>query len=129
MNAFGTGAVGYVTREDCALSAAAALASRFDGKAVLDITGPAAVSQAELAAICSEISGKAVEYVAVDAETATKNAEAAGFPAPVAGLLTSFEVAGRAGQLSVASSAVLDLSGKAPTSVRDFLIANRAALG
>ncbi|MEI9952971.1 MAG: NAD(P)H-binding protein [Pseudomonadota bacterium] len=129
VNAFGKGAVGYVTREDCAQAAAAALASRFDGKAVLDITGPAAVTQADLARFCSELSNRPVEYLAVDAETATKNALAAGFPAPIAELLISFEVAGSKGQLALASTAVLELSGKAPTSVRDFLTANRAALG
>jgi len=128
-NAFGKGAVGYVTREDCAQAAAGALASRFDGNAVLDITGPAVVSQAELAALCSELSGKPLQYLAIDAQTATKNALAAGFPAPIAELLISFEVAGNLGQLAVASSAVLELSGRAPSSVRDFLTTNRAALG
>lgn len=127
VNAYGEGAVGYVTREDCARAAAAALASGFDGKAVLDITGPAAVTQTELARLCSELCGVPLEYVAVDAQTATENALAAGVPAAFAELLVSFETAGRRGQLAVASSAVLELSGRAPTSVREFLNANRAA--
>ena len=128
VNAYGDGAVGYVTREDCARAAAAALASPFDGKAVLDITGPSTVTQAELARLCSELSGAPVEYVAVGARSAIENAIAAGFPAPIAELLISFEVAGGLGQLAIASSAVLELSGQAPTSVREFLAANRAAL-
>ena len=127
VNAYGDGAVGYVTREDCARAAAAALASGFDGKAVLDITGPAAVTQTELARLCSELCGVPLEYVAVDARTATENALAAGVPAAFAELLVSFETAGRRGQLAVASSAVLELSGRAPTSVRELLNANRAA--
>ena len=40
----------YVTREDCAAVAAAALASDFDGKRILDVTGPAPVTQDEIAA-------------------------------------------------------------------------------
>jgi NAD(P)H dehydrogenase (quinone) len=129
VNSYASGAVSYVTREDCAQAAAAALSQSFDGKAVLDITGPAAITQAELAAIVSEATAKPVEYVAVSPETATQNLQGAGVPLPIARLLVSFEVAGTRGQLAIASSAVRELTGKAAQSVRDFLNANRAALG
>jgi NAD(P)H dehydrogenase (quinone) len=129
VNSHAEGAVSYVTREDCAQAAAAALSQSFDGKAVLDITGPAAITQAELAAMVSEASGKPVEYVAVSPETATQNLQGAGMPLPIARLLVSFEVAAIRGQLAVTSSAVRELTGKAPQSVREFLNANRTALG
>ena len=49
-SATGTGGRNYVTREDCALTAAGALASSFDGRRILDVTGPASVTFAEVAA-------------------------------------------------------------------------------
>lgn len=129
VNSYADGKVSYVTREDCAQAAAAALSGSFEGKTVLDITGPAALTQSELAGIVSEITGKAVEYVAVSPETATQNLQGAGLPLPIAQLLVSFEVAGTRGQLAVVSSAVRELTGKEPKSVREFLSEQRAALG
>ncbi len=125
-NAYSAGAVGYVTREDCARAAAAALASAFDGKATYDISGPN-VTQTELAAIVSEIAGRPVAYVPIDGDASRKRQVEAGLPEPIAALLVSFELAGAKGQLEVSSRAVEELTGKPPTSVRDFLLANRAA--
>jgi NAD(P)H dehydrogenase (quinone) len=129
VNSYDQGAVSYVTREDCAQAAASALSQSFEGTALLDISGPAAITQSELAAIVSEITRKLVEYHAVSADAATRNLEGAGLPLPIAQLLVSFEVAGTLGRLAVGSSAVRELTGKAPQSVREFLTANRAALG
>jgi NAD(P)H dehydrogenase (quinone) len=128
-NAFGAGAVSYVTREDCARAAAAALASRFEGRARLDITGPAALTQSELAAIVSTITGRPLEYAPLDPDTATSGMVAAGMPQPVAELLVSFERSAAAGQLAVVSPAVRELTGHEATSVHDFLAGQRVALG
>jgi NAD(P)H dehydrogenase (quinone) len=127
-NAYGAGKVGYVTREDCARAAAFALGAPFTGKAVLDVTGPEAITQTELAAIVSKVTGRRVEYAAIDRDMALKAYIGAGLPAPVAELMVSFDLAGAAGQLAAASSAVLELTGTPPTSVADFLERNRAAL-
>jgi NAD(P)H dehydrogenase (quinone) len=129
VNSYGSGKVSYVTREDCARAAALALSGSFQGRAVLDVTGPRAITQAQLAAAVSELSGKSVEYVAVDAATAVANNVGAGVPLPVAELLVSFERSAAAGQLAVESSAVRDLTGNAPSSVEQFLSEQRAALG
>jgi NAD(P)H dehydrogenase (quinone) len=128
VNSYGTGKVSYVTREDCARAAALALAGNFQGRVVLDITGPKAITQAELAAIVSEIVGKPIEYAAVNAATAVANNVGAGLPPAVAELLVSFESSALAGQLAVESSSVQDLTGSAPSSVKQFLSAQRAAL-
>jgi NAD(P)H dehydrogenase (quinone) len=126
-NSFGDGAVSYVTREDCARAAAAALASDFEGRRTLDITGPAAITQAELAAIVSEVAGRPVSYAAVSPDAAQRNFLGAGLPEPVAALLVSFERAGTAGHLGVTSPAVRELTGAPAASVRDFLREHRAA--
>ena len=54
---------------------------------------------------------------------------AAGLPQHVAELLTTFEVGYRQGALSMVTNAVEELWGEKPPKLRDFLAANRAALG
>jgi uncharacterized protein YbjT (DUF2867 family) len=63
------GGAAYVTREDCARAAAATLASDFDGKRQIEITGPDVVTYGELASIASELTGKEVAYIPVDEES------------------------------------------------------------
>jgi NAD(P)H dehydrogenase (quinone) len=128
VKATGDGTIGYVTREDCARAAAAALASAESGRVIYDITGPALVSQAEIAQIASQITGRPVAYVPVPAEALRAGMVGAGLPGLIADLLVSFDLGAAQGTLSVASSAVADLTGQAPQSVAEFLHANSAAL-
>ena len=127
-SAAGDGKAGYVTREDCARAAAAALAAPFEGQRVLDITGPAALSQADVAAIGSAVTGQPIEYIPLDLDVLTKNLVAAGLPQPVVDLITSFDAGIAQGTLDVTSSAVEDLTGRPPMSVRDFLAGQREAI-
>ncbi len=122
------GGAAYVTREDCARAAAAALASNFEGKRQLEITGPAVVTYAELAALASELSGKEVVYVPLDEEALIAGMVDNGLPEVVARLMASFDAGIRKGFFGPATDAVKDLSGTAPQSVRAFLEANKAAL-
>jgi len=128
VNAYAAGKVSYVTREDCARAAASALSRSFHGRAVLDITGPRAITQLDLAALATELSGTRIEYVAVDAATAVANYLASGLPAPIAELLVSFERSAAAGQLALECSAVQELTGSPPSSVKQFLLEQRGAL-
>lgn len=126
--AAGEGGAGYVTREDCARAAAAALAASNSGRTTLDITGPAIVTHAELAQIVSAITDRPVTYVPVEPEVLKAGMVAAGLPDFVAGMLVSFDVAIAQGVLAVVSTTVADLTGKAPQSVHDFLAAHRQQL-
>jgi NAD(P)H dehydrogenase (quinone) len=128
VNAIGDGKAAYITREDCARAAAAALASSFDGRRTLDITGPAAVSQYELAATVSQLTGRTVEYVPVDLETVIQGMVGAGLPRPVAEGFASFDAAIAQGKFSQVSNVVEELTGRKPTSAADFLAAHRNAL-
>jgi NAD(P)H dehydrogenase (quinone) len=94
----------------------------------LDITGPAGITQAELAQITSAVTGRPVAYVPVPAEAIVAGMVAAGLPQPVAEVYVTFGIGAADGTLGVASSAVSDLTGKAPQSVHDFLAAHREAL-
>jgi NAD(P)H dehydrogenase (quinone) len=127
-SATGDGKAAYVTREDCARAAAAALASTFDERRTLDITGPEAHSYSELAAIASEITGRAVNFVPLTLEVLIGHMVAAGLPRPMAEAYASFDAGIAQGKMNVVSSAVEDLTGRKPTSVREFLISQREAL-
>lgn len=129
ITATGTGGRAYVTREDCARAAAAALTGGTKGKTILDITGPAAVTQAELAALATELTGKPVVHIPVDAPGLYAGLTAAGLPAGLAAGLVDFDTDAAQGYHAIVTSAVKDLTGREPTTVREFLTANRAALG
>jgi NAD(P)H dehydrogenase (quinone) len=124
----GDGATAYVSREDCAAAAAAALAGEGHEDRVYDITGPELVTQAQVAALAAEISGRPVVPVAIDDEEATQNLMAVGLPADTAKAIASFGTAIREGVLEVLSSHVEDLTGRPPRSLRDVLEAHRSAL-
>lgn len=124
-SAAGDGKIGYVTREDCAQAAAAALLADFDGRRILDVTGPQAVSQADIARLASELGGKPVQYVPVSVEASVNSLVGVGLPPFVAEMIVSFDVAAAQGVLNVVSDTVLTLSGKQPTSLREFVSAAR----
>jgi NAD(P)H dehydrogenase (quinone) len=127
-SAAGKGKIAYLTREDCALAAAAALLSSFDGRRILNITGPAALSQHDLTNLAGEISGMAVTYVPLELEVQIQNMIAAGFPQPVAAALASIDTATTQGQFEEVSGDFAELIGTQPTAIADFLAAHRAAL-
>jgi NAD(P)H dehydrogenase (quinone) len=126
--AAGEGGAGYVTREDCARAAAAALTSQGLDRKILDITGPAVVTHAELAKIASDLTGRPVAYVRAEPEELRKGLLAAGIPEVFADIVVSFDVARAKGTLAVVSDAVAELTGRAPMSVAAFLETQRVAL-
>jgi len=127
--ATGAGKMSYVSREDCARVAAAVLASESAAKMRYNVTGPEKHTTTELAAIISDVYGKPIEVVQVTDAQLMERLQSAGLPAPIAALVTSFDANTRAGKVDVVSTAVLELTGRAPQSLRDFLIANRTAPG
>lgn len=122
------GAVAYVTREDCARAAAAALASGSHGRTTLDVTGPEAITSAQLAAILGELAGKPVTHTSIPAPALIDGMLGHGLPRPVAELLASFDAAAARGDYSRASTAVEQLTGTRPTSVAAYLRSQRAVL-
>ena len=122
----GDGRVAYVSREDCAAAAAAVLVQDgHEGKAY-DITGPEAIGPRDLAALAAELGDRPVEVVSVDDDALVAGMIANGVPDAVAPILLSFVVAAREGFLDAVSSAVEDLTGKRPTSLRDVVVAARS---
>lgn len=126
--AAGDGKVSYVTREDCAQAAAAALLSTFDETRILDITGPDTLSQAELAELTASITGKPLAYVPIELEAVIEGMVSAGLPQPIAEIYASFDTAIAQDTFETVSSAFEDLTGQKPTSVKAFLTEHQAAL-
>jgi len=126
----GTGASAFVSREDCAAVAAAWLAG-IEGSAgvAYDITGPAAVSPADEAAVFAEVAGRPVEVVSVDDEPwAAGLSAAAGMPVDVARGYATFGAAIRSGALSGVSTTVQDLTGRPPRALAEVLGAARTEI-
>ncbi|PZS31067.1 MAG: NAD(P)-dependent oxidoreductase [Pseudonocardiales bacterium] len=122
----GPGAAAYVTREDCAAVAAAVLTKDGYEDQVLDVTGPAAITSRDLAALAQELGDRDVEVVEVDDQTLAGALRAAGLNEPAAELVTSFGAATRGGYLDHVSDAVSTLTGRTPTPFAEVV---RQALG
>jgi NAD(P)H dehydrogenase (quinone) len=127
-SAAGDGKIAYVTREDIAQVAAAVLLSGSEGRQTLNITGPEALTQAEIAAIASEISERQIDYVPLTLEVLIQNMVGAGLPQPMAEGWASFDAGTAQGKFDVVSNVVEEITGRKATSVREFLTANREAL-
>jgi NAD(P)H dehydrogenase (quinone) len=124
----GEGRTAYVSRADCAAAAAVVLASDgHEGKAY-DITGPEALSARDLAALYAEIGGKPVEAVLLDDDAwVAAMVEHAGLPEPLARELATFGTAARQGYAEPVSTAVKDLTGHEPRTMREVLEAGLSA--
>jgi NAD(P)H dehydrogenase (quinone) len=124
----GAGATAYVSREDCAAAAAAVLTTEGHEDRIYDITGPELVSQAALATLVTSITGRPVEAVAIDDDAAAQALVDVGLPPETARAYASFGTAIREGVLDGVSSAVHDLTGREPRSLRDVLEAHRSEI-
>jgi NAD(P)H dehydrogenase (quinone) len=126
--ATGQGGAPYVTREDCAQAAAAALASSDSSNQTWNITGPDLATYAELANLASELAERTVVYAPVTPEERVVQLIAAGTPEFIAKLLVSSQMAIAQGKMGTPTTAVKELTGREPMSVREFLSAHRDAL-
>jgi NAD(P)H dehydrogenase (quinone) len=124
----GDGGNNYVTRADCARADAAALVADFSGRRILDVTGPGPVTGAELAGLASELAGRPLRYQSVSRTEHEQMLLCVGLPPFLVEALAAFDQAQARGFLAIRSPAVLELTGKTPTSVREYLATQRAAL-
>jgi NAD(P)H dehydrogenase (quinone) len=101
--------IGYVTREDCAAAAVAALTTPGHDNNAYDITGPELVGTPDIAAAATKVTGKKIDVVQPDPSA----------PAPRAFVGAS---------ASIVSGDFQKLTGRAPTSLEAFFKANKAKL-
>jgi NAD(P)H dehydrogenase (quinone) len=124
----GDGRLASVSRRDCARAAAAVLTDEGHEGRTYDVTGPEALTQSELAELLAEVSGRPVKLVPVGDRTLTWGLTRAGAPKPVARSIVAFGKAIREGYYDVVDPAYTQLTGGAPRSLRDVLIAHRGDL-
>ena len=118
----------YVTREDCAAVAAAALASDFGGKRILDVTGPEPLTQDEILMWASAIAGKTVTHVPLPPDALRQGMIGAGLPDFYADALVAFDVDAAEGYHAITTPTVRDFTGREPTPVKAFLEASKDAI-
>lgn len=89
------------------------------------VTGPAAVSYADVAAALTEVTGRPVTFVPVDEETASAQMRAAGVPEPLVAVFLAVYRAQRRGALEQTSDAAPTYLGRPARSITDFLTDHR----
>ncbi|MEW1959870.1 SDR family oxidoreductase [Kineococcus sp. NPDC059986] len=117
----GSGRVSAVARADVAEVALAAVLDEAHGGRSYDLTGPQALSFAEIAATISEVRGVPVGYVAETVEEAYASRAAAGAPGFMVDGWVSTYTAVAAGELEAVSDAVRTVLGREPRSLQDVL--------
>lgn len=122
------GKVSNPTRADCARAAAGALLRPAENK-TYTVTGPEALTTAQIAAVATEVTGKPIEVVEVTDEQLAAGAKAAGVPDFVVdNFIVAFDRNTREGKVGMVTDAVEQLWGTKAETLRSFLAANKAAL-
>ena len=117
----GDGRTAAVARDDVAAVAARVLVDSGHSGATYDLTGPAAFTLAEAAAVLTEAWGRKIRYEPETLDEAYRSRECFGAPAwEVAGWVTSY-AAIASGELSHLSTAVEDITGARPISVEEYV--------
>ncbi|MGV3651983.1 MAG: SDR family oxidoreductase [Devosia sp.] len=110
----------YVARADTARTAAGALLSA-EGKSIADVTGPAVVTNLDLAKLLSRISGKTVVSIPLSVEQLRGGMQGAGLPAPLVDILVAFQRDATQGHHAIVTDTVQRYSGRAPLSLEAVL--------
>ena len=119
----------YVTRADLAAATVAVLTTQGHEGKTYDLTGPDALDAQDLAAIYSELGRTPIEVAHIDDQGwIDAMVDHAGMPAELAHILATFGAAQRQGYSAVVTPTLERLTGRPPTSLREFLSAQRDAL-
>jgi NAD(P)H dehydrogenase (quinone) len=122
------GRIAPISRADCAAAAAAALTSDGHEGQTYEITGPEAVSQADIARLLTEVSGRPVKVIRSGDRRLRWGLSRLGTPKPVANAIVDLGIATREGYFDVVDGAFERLVGRRPQTLREVLTANRAEL-
>lgn len=125
----GNGRNAFVTRADLAAATVAVLTTEGHESKTYDLTGPEPLDADDLAAIFSEVGETTVEVVHMDDQGwVDAMVEHAGVPIDLANVLATFGAAQRQGYSAVVTPTIERLTGRPPTSMRQFLSTQSEAL-
>lgn len=125
---FGDGAVSSVDVRDVAAVAAAALTEPGHMGATIDVSGPEALTQAQMAATLSDVLGREVRYVDVPRQAVVDSMTSIGIPAFLAEDLGTLYASLQDGRGARVTTAVRDVTGRPARSFADWARDNAAAL-
>lgn len=122
------GRTSNISREDCALAIAAALASDNTDNATYTLTGSTSLTIEDVASVVSKITGRPLEVVQVNDEQFAAGLTGAGLPKFVVDMLVSADANTRAGKFDILTNDFNKLTGKEPQTLRSFVEEHKAAL-
>ncbi|WPU66812.1 SDR family oxidoreductase [Peredibacter starrii] len=111
----GAGKVGFISREDCAAVAVAALMNGDFQHSILDVTNEETVSYPEIAQMLK------IKFIDVSKAEIEKAYAGMGLPPFVVDLFATYEESVKEQQLNIKNNIVRELTGKAPTTLQDYL--------
>jgi NAD(P)H dehydrogenase (quinone) len=117
----GEGKTSYISRADLARALAAIAATDGHSRQIYDLTGPAAVSQAEIVAILARLSGKPLTYQSISHTALAEGLKQAGLPDFVIPIVIGLNQTIEAGRVDEVSDDVRRLTGQAPDSIEVLL--------
>lgn len=122
------GRIGHITRDDSAAVAAAVLAEGGSQGEILEVTGPQAVTDADIAAALSEATGRRVRHEEVSDAVHPQRLLDQGFPEHFAHAWSAAGIAKRHGWYDITTHTVQRLTGRPATPIADYFAAHRAEL-
>lgn len=129
----GDAKISLVDTRDIASVAVEALTKSGHEQKAYDITGPEAISSAEVAEILSNVTGQRISYVSVSDEDARKGMLGAGMPEWLVNMIIELYEVQRAGYMAEVSPIVERITGRKPISfaqfVKDYMEAFKADSG
>lgn len=123
----GQGRVGLVAADDVARAAAVVLAERDESGANYELTGPAAVTMAEMAAALTAALGQPIGYQDMpEDEFRTMLVQEAGIPEDLVDIQVMFHFAAwKRGDADLVTDTYRELTGQEPMSVAEWALAHR----
>ncbi|MEV0405524.1 SDR family oxidoreductase [Actinoallomurus sp. NPDC050550] len=128
VGAYGEAPVSYIDCEDIAACAATLLTGPYGKYETFVLTGPEALTHAEIAAKLSAALRRTVRYVDLHPDDLAATLKSQGLPPGFAEDVATLLKEVATGSLATPTSAVQDLTGRAPSAFDDFLAANEETL-
>ncbi|MFG6429549.1 NAD(P)H-binding protein [Roseateles sp. LYH14W] len=117
-----------IARDDLALAAATALADGFAGQRVLTLSGPEALTKADMARRISAATGRGLSVVQVPLAAIVDGLKGAALPPQIAEVYASFDTNTAAGRVAEVTGDFEALTGRKPQSFDDWLVQKADAL-
>jgi len=125
----GDGRVGLVAADDVGRAAAVALTERDEHGANYELTGPEALSMAEMAAVLSEVLGRTITYQDMpEADFRKLAVEQGGIPEDQVDVRVMLhQAAWKRGDAALVTGTYRELTGETPTSLKEWVAAHQDA--